>query len=63
MSKLNGQQNDNLIKEDINDIKAKNEDLEKIQKEIEEKTKYLYELNEEINKKEEQKKNDYRHIK
>ena len=56
MSKLNDQQNDNLIKEDINDIKAKNEDLEKIQKEIEEKTKYLYELNEEINKKEEQKK-------
>ena len=56
MSKLNDQQNDNLIKEENNDIKAKNEDLKKIQKEIEEKTKYLYELNEEINKKEEQKK-------
>ena len=56
MSILNDQQNDNLIKEENNDIKAKNEELEKIKKEIEEKTKYLYELNEEINKKEEQKK-------
>ena len=56
MSILNDQQNDNLIKEENNDIKAKNEELEKIKKEIEEKTKYLNELNEEINKKEEQKK-------
>ena len=56
MSILNDQQNDNLIKEENNDIKAKNEELEKIKKEIEEKTKYLNELNEEIKNKEKQKK-------